>query len=103
MDKKKSPMVTVTMPADKFLVCDEDHGGYEAGYCFVCKQHGWLYVDPGARNGINHKADCPVGAALAAPQQAEPADAILKAMVDKAWDRFKAEDSRLKAKKTSAG
>lgn len=60
----KDPQVTITKPASEFLVRDKDYGGYRAGHCFVCGQHGWLDVPQGQPNGITHTPDCPVGQAL---------------------------------------
>lgn len=47
-------MVTVTLPASKFVICDEDHGGYKAGHCIACEASGWF--------PLKHRPGCPVAA-----------------------------------------
>lgn len=65
MNKNLSdPLVTITLPASRFIIEDQDHGGYRAGFCAICEEHGWLDVKPGQSNGIKHKEDCPVGQVL---------------------------------------
>ena len=68
MGLKSEPLVTVTMPLSRWLVCDEDHGGYRAGHCLACKRHGWLDVPKDYPNGVKHELNCPVGIAIEASQ-----------------------------------
>jgi hypothetical protein len=35
------------------MIITEDHGGYKAGMCIVCKQSGWI-------DQIKHKGGCPI-------------------------------------------
>lgn len=35
------------------IIITEDHGGYEAGFCAICKVRGWI-------SKIKHKKGCPV-------------------------------------------
>ena len=55
MTKRKDPMVTVTLPVSKLVICTENHGGYEAGRCIACDASGWF--------PLKHKPTCPVLAA----------------------------------------
>lgn len=50
----------VTVPAHKLIVVDENNGGYYSGHCVVCEEHGYLDIEAGASNGINHKPGFPV-------------------------------------------
>ena len=35
------------------IIIDENHGGYEGGFCAICRQRGWI-------DKIKHKKGCPV-------------------------------------------
>lgn len=37
--------------AKNWFICENDHGGYLAGYCYFCKVCGW-------DDKITHKKDC---------------------------------------------
>ena len=37
----------------QLIIINDDHGGYKAGFCCVCKSHDWL-------KDIKHKAWCPI-------------------------------------------
>lgn len=52
--KKKRKVKTKTKYSrNDLLLVTEDHGGYEAGICVLCKATGWI-------DEIKHKPSCPL-------------------------------------------
>jgi len=64
------PIVTLKKEAEDVIIITENHGGYLEGKCFACGASGWIngcgypsrVKAPGAH--LQHKADCPMNAAL---------------------------------------
>ena len=62
----------IEVDADKLVILTEDHGGYLAGECIVCKAGGWYDGSLGyrfddkdvLRNHLIHKKSCPVNKAI---------------------------------------
>lgn len=52
------PLLTITLPASKFIVIEDN---LECGYCIAC---GALLKARMAWHSVQHKANCPVGTAL---------------------------------------